>query len=59
MLGSIIIGLTASFAFGLSTLYGIRALRRRKEQQEHVSDTSAESVEVVVAPTQEPQGSTA
>jgi glycosyltransferase involved in cell wall biosynthesis len=28
LLGSVIIGLVASFAFGLATLYGVRALRR-------------------------------
>lgn len=31
MLGSVIIGLAASFAFGLGTLYGVRALRSRKQ----------------------------
>ncbi len=30
LLGSVIIGLAASFAFGLGTLYTVRALRRRK-----------------------------
>jgi hypothetical protein len=29
VLGSVIVGLAASFAFGLPTLYGVRALRRR------------------------------
>lgn len=31
LLGSVIIGLAASFALGLPTLYGVRALRRRKQ----------------------------
>ncbi|MCQ3949775.1 MAG: hypothetical protein DPW14_08140 [Planctomycetes bacterium] len=34
VLGSSIIGLVMAFVMGLSTLYGIRALRRRKQAQE-------------------------
>lgn len=30
LLGSVIVGLAAAFAFGLGTLYGVRALRRRQ-----------------------------
>ena len=35
VLGSVVIGLAASFAFGLGTLYGVRALRRRKQAAEN------------------------
>ncbi|MEZ5992166.1 MAG: DUF2062 domain-containing protein [Planctomycetota bacterium] len=62
VLGSIIIGLAASFAFGLSTLYGIRALRRRKTEQ-HTKAQTPEPTEPAAEPTREqspqPQGSTA
>lgn len=38
VLGSVIIGLAASFAFGLPTLYGVRALRRRRVANETPAD---------------------
>lgn len=41
LLGSVIIGLGASFAFGLGTLYGVRALRRRKIAEEAHSEAAA------------------
>ena len=34
ILGSVVIGLAAAFATGLGTLYGVRALRRRRQESE-------------------------
>lgn len=55
VLGSIVVGLAASFATGLGTLYGVRALRRRKTQAE--TPQPRESAADAGAP--EPQSSTA
>jgi glycosyltransferase involved in cell wall biosynthesis len=40
VLGSSIIGLAASFATGLGTLYGVRALRRRKESKQPAGNSA-------------------
>ncbi|MBE7490169.1 MAG: DUF2062 domain-containing protein [Planctomycetes bacterium] len=45
LLGSVIVGLAAAFAFGLGTLYGVRALRRRR-----VTNVAAQTVEAPAAP---------
>ena len=58
VLGSIFIGLAASFATGLGTLYGIRALRRRKAEHEAQAPADA-PVGELVEPSPEPQGSAA
>ncbi|MCC7508438.1 MAG: DUF2062 domain-containing protein [Planctomycetes bacterium] len=67
LLGSVIIGLAASFAFGLSTLYGVRYLRRRNEKQAvaqtGVSPASGQSDSAPAEPetseTAQPQASSA
>lgn len=60
LLGSVIIGLTASFAFGLGTLYGVRALRRRR-QADSAGDTAAPQAQPQsdpeMQPMAQPQGS--
>jgi uncharacterized protein (DUF2062 family) len=43
LLGSVIIGLAASFAFGLGTLYGVRALRRRKQAAAQPASTAPQA----------------
>lgn len=41
LLGSVIIGLAASFLFGLGTMYGVRYLRRRNRQKPPAQATGA------------------
>lgn len=57
LLGSVIVGLAASFAFGLGTLYGVRYLRRRKQSPE--AETGRDREDAVPSPEPETDSSPA